>query len=381
MLTLARIRASADALSICDRRRTPATRIPTPWTAAGGGAIVLISSAGVIGLDATGGTVARRLLDQGLEVTAHDPDPWMVTTMTPAGATPARIPADAAEPADVVFVHVSDETAVEEVLFDCGGVGESLRDGGFVVAAAATDATFVLSAAERLAALGLRTAEAWFTGLSGGVPDTVFVGCAPGELAALTPVLRMIAANVVRIGPLGSVSTLRSAVAALMTLGPLLSEDERSAVAGELQRVLAGPVDDVSRGSAPDGRQHADPDREGAGAPRPRAPHQYGVPARRSSPRSSTALDVPPGVLTRDELTDVVDAVRRRDRGTGSTPRATTGAAPPGSNCVGLAPSEFEDVVTELERRYRVPLLREALRCGTPGELVALVNEQVTSGV
>ncbi|MGR6965125.1 NAD(P)-binding domain-containing protein [Geodermatophilus sp. URMC 61] len=373
--------------------------------------MVLVSSVGVIGLDPVGGTVARRLLDQGLEVTAHDPDPWTVATMTPAGATPARIPADAAEPADVVFVHVPDETAVEEVLFDCGGVGETLRDGGFVVAASATGATFVLSAAERLAALGLKTVEAWFTGLSGGVPDTVLVGCAPGELEVLTPVLRMIAANVARVGPLGSVSELRSAATALMRVRPLLSEDESSAAACELLRVLTGPVGDVSRGSAPNGRgdrpatqptppparvpgdppvdghpvldarQHVERDRRGAGAPRPRAPQQRGVLARRGSPRSSTVLDVPPGVLTHDELTDVVDAVCGPGRGSGSTPGTATGGAPHDTNCLGLASAEFEDVVAELERRCRVPLLREALQCSTPGELVALVNKQVTSGV
>lgn len=373
--------------------------------------MALVNSVGVIGLDPVGGTVARRLLDQGLEVTAHDPDPWAVATMTPAGATPARIPADAAEPADVVFVHVPDETAVEEVLFDCGGVGETLRDGGFVVAASATSATFVLSAAERLAALGLKTVEAWFTGPPGGIPDTVLVGCAPGELEALTPVLSMIAANVARIGPLGSVSALRSAVTALMRVEPLLPENELGAAAGELLRVLTGPVGDVSRGSAPhgrsdrsatqptpppvrvpadssvggrpvpDARQHTEQDRARAGAPPPRAPQQRRVPARRSSPRSSTVLDVPPGVLTRDELTDVVDAVCGRGRGSGSTPGATTGGAHPDTNCLGLASSEFEDVVTELERRCCVPLLREALQCSTPGELVALVNRQVMSGV
>jgi hypothetical protein len=373
--------------------------------------MALIKSVGVIGLDPVGGTVARRLLDQGLEVTAHDPDPWAVATMTPAGATPARIPADAAEPADVVFVHVPDETAVEEVLFDCGGVGETLRDGGFVVAASATSATFVLSAAERLAALGLKTVEAWFTGLSGGIPDTVLVGCAPGELEVLTPVLSMVAANVARIGPLGSVSALRSAATALATLQPLLSEDESSAAAGELLRVLTGPVGDVSGGSAPNGRsdraatqptptparvpmdssvdarpvpdarQHVKRDRTGAGAPRPRAPQQHGVPARRSSPRSSTGLDVSPGVLTRDELIDVVDAVCGRGGGTRSTPGAASGGAHLDTNCLGLASSEFKNIVTELERRYRVPLLREALQCSTPEELVALVNQQVTSGV
>ena len=110
-------------------------------------------------------------------------------------------------------------------------------------------------------------------------------------------------------------------------------------------------------------------------------PQQRGVPARQGSPRSSTVLDFPPGVLTRDQLTDVVDAVCGPGRGSGSTSGAATGGAPPDPNCLGLPSAEFEAVVAELERRCRVPLLREALQCSTPGELVALVNRQVTSGV
>ena len=84
------------------------------------------------------GPGALALLDQGLDVIVHDADARMMATMALAGATPARIPADAAEPADLVFVHLPEESAVKEVLFDCGGVGETLRDGGFVVIASAT---------------------------------------------------------------------------------------------------------------------------------------------------------------------------------------------------------------------------------------------------
>jgi len=83
-------------------------------------------------------------------------------------------------------------------------------------------------------------------------------------------------------------------------------------------------------------------------------------------------------VLTRDQLTDVVDAVCGPGRGAGSPPGK---GAHPDTNCLGLASSAFENVVTELERRCRIPLLREALQCSTPEELVALINQQVTSGV
>jgi 2-hydroxy-3-oxopropionate reductase len=106
-----------------------------------------IDGVGVIGLGATGSVVARRLLEQGFEVTVHDREFWKVAVMAAEGARPARIPADAAEPTDLVFVHVSDEIAAEEVLFDCGGVGETLRDGGFVVLTCRTRRAFVRSAA------------------------------------------------------------------------------------------------------------------------------------------------------------------------------------------------------------------------------------------
>ena len=100
--------------------------------------MLAISSVGVIGLGPVGGTVARRLLDHGLHVIVYDPDAPTVETMAAAGATPARIPADGAEQADLVFVHLHDEAAVEEALFDCGGVGDTLPDGRFVVTASVT---------------------------------------------------------------------------------------------------------------------------------------------------------------------------------------------------------------------------------------------------
>jgi hypothetical protein len=51
------------------------------------------------------------------------------------------------------------------------------------------------------------------------------------------------------------------------------------------------------------------------------------------------------------------------------------------ANCLGLASSEFEHVITELERSFGIPQSREAVQCSTPVQLVALVNRQATSGV
>lgn len=301
-----------------------------------------IQNVGVIGLGTTGSAVACRLLDQGLEVTVHDRNAWTVATLVEAGAKPARIPADAAENADLVLVHVPDEPATEDVVFDLGGVGETLPDGGVVVSTAATSPAFVRSAAGRLRALGLDLAEAWFTGGTDGTPPTVFLGCAPEHLDLVTPVLRAVATEVVHLGPLGSVSALRTLVSTLTDLQPATEAPV------DLRRVLPPLISRAFRASVP--------------VPRP------GRPAGVAAPTS-----VPAGVLTLQELTELVDGVRA----TAQPAAHRDGDA----NCLGLAPAEFDGVVSELEQRLRIPLLREARLCSTPAELVGLVNTQVMSGV
>jgi hypothetical protein len=83
------------------------------------------------------------------------------------------------------------------------------------------------------------------------------------------------------------------------------------------------------------------------------------------------------GPLTLLELTEVVAAVCRRPPG----PLPAAAHPRPAANCLGLPPEEFGQVVAELERRFALPLLAEALWCRSQPELVALVNTQVTSGV
>ncbi|SNR24579.1 NAD binding domain of 6-phosphogluconate dehydrogenase [Blastococcus mobilis] len=206
-----------------------------------------IGSIGVIGLGDTGSAVARRLLAQGFEVTVHDRDACKMAALVEAGATAARIPADAAEPADLVFVHLPDDSAAEEVLFDCGGVGETLPDDGLVVATFATEPVFVLSAAARLASLGLNIMEAWFLGDEPSTATTALAAGAPEHLATVTPVLEAIGVDLARVGPLGSVAALRTTLAAVRP------------PAGKALSPAAGTPVDVGRGRAP---RQKDPRRE-----------------------------------------------------------------------------------------------------------------------
>jgi len=157
--------------------------------------------------------------------------------------------------------------------------------------------------------------------------------------------------------------------------------DRRSCrCAAQSTSASAGPPEGpfVDGRPVPDAREQTEHDRAHADGLPPRAPRQLGVPAVRRSRRSST---VPPGVLTPHELVDLVDAVCERGHAPGPAAVATAGEPHADPNCLGLTRATFEAVVTELERRCGIPLLRESLQCRSPEELVALVNTQVTSGV
>jgi 3-hydroxyisobutyrate dehydrogenase-like beta-hydroxyacid dehydrogenase len=171
-----------------------------------------IKSVGVIGLGSVGNAIARRLIEQGFDVTVYDRDAEKAIAVATAGARPVRIPADAAESADVVVVRMPDEIAAEEVLFDCGGVGETLPDGGFVVDMSATGAVFARTAAVRLAQLGLISVEAGLVGDAAQVRSglvRVLTGCTPADLLVITPFLRAFARQIAHVGPVGSVAALR----------------------------------------------------------------------------------------------------------------------------------------------------------------------------
>jgi 3-hydroxyisobutyrate dehydrogenase len=112
---------------------------------------VHIENVAVVGLGRLGRSLTTQLAGLGFAVAVYDPAPARVAAAVAKGATAAALPADAAETADVVILAVEDEQAAEEMLFDHGGIGETLRSGGCLVDASATGPAFRARATERLA--------------------------------------------------------------------------------------------------------------------------------------------------------------------------------------------------------------------------------------
>ncbi len=83
---------------------------------------------GFIGLGRMGVGMAANLLAAGHEVTIFNRTPEKTAPLLDKGARPAARPVDAAN-GDAVVTMLSDDSAVEAVVYGDGGLGENLREG------------------------------------------------------------------------------------------------------------------------------------------------------------------------------------------------------------------------------------------------------------
>jgi 3-hydroxyisobutyrate dehydrogenase len=118
-----------------------------------------ITHIGVVGLGSMGSAMAQRLVGAGYHVTINDPTRDKPFQLAPPGARTATLPADAAQDADLVVVSVRGEGAIDEVLFDHGSIGETLRNGGYILDTSTTSPQFSRAATARLAGYGLTRLE------------------------------------------------------------------------------------------------------------------------------------------------------------------------------------------------------------------------------
>ncbi|MHA6622844.1 NAD(P)-dependent oxidoreductase [Pseudonocardia sp. DLS-67] len=197
------------------------------------------SGAGVIGLGAMGGPIARHLATAGVPTTVTDLDGAAVATATSHGADAAPDPAGVAAAAGVVVVVVATDDQLRDVLTAERGVFAGARPGTVVLlsssalpdtcrelAAAAPDGVDVLDAA---LTGGVRAAE------SGRL--TLLVGGDAAALDAARPVLPPWTAAVHLLGDIGAGQVGK-------TVNNLVHWAQVSAVAQalELGRRLGGDV-------------------------------------------------------------------------------------------------------------------------------------------
>ena len=146
-----------------------------------------------------GGSMAANLVKAGHEVTV-----WNRTPKSIAGAASAATPAAAAAKADVVWLCVSDTSAVEQVLFAKDGVATALSSGKIVVDSSTISPTASLKFADRVRERGADFLDAPVTGSKIGAENATLIFIVGGKEESVTkiqPLFSSMGKQVVHVGP------------------------------------------------------------------------------------------------------------------------------------------------------------------------------------
>jgi 3-hydroxyisobutyrate dehydrogenase-like beta-hydroxyacid dehydrogenase len=206
---------------------------------------------GFIGIGIMGTAMTRRLLERGWRVHVWNLEPEAIPPVVEAGAVAASSPAAVAEASDIVLICVLNTAAVENCVFGpngiagaAGGAGKVLVDMSTIHPQATRD-----MAARLLRETGMRWVDAPLSGGPQAAREgsmTVMAGGAEADVDSVQEVMRDLAANVTRMGPVGAGQTTKLVNQAIVGTGYVLMAEALSLAeaagidAARLPECLAG---------------------------------------------------------------------------------------------------------------------------------------------
>ena len=168
---------------------------------------------GFIGLGVMGSGMAHCLLRQGwtLQVFVRRDD--AARPLVEAGAQRAASPAALGRTCRLVFLCLSDDAAVEQVLFGESGLAQGLARGAVVVDTSTIAATSARAFAQRLASFGVTFLDGPISGGQQGA-ETGTLACMIGgpaqAVAALREVMGVFCKAITHVGDVGAGQTVKS---------------------------------------------------------------------------------------------------------------------------------------------------------------------------
>lgn len=168
---------------------------------------------GFIGLGVMGSGMAHCLLRQGFNLHVYARNAKAAQPFVAAGAQAAASPAALGPACELVFLCLSDDAAVEQVLFGPQGLAEGLAAGSCVVDTSTIAASSVRAFGERLQAKGITLLDAPISGGQQGAESgtlNTMVGGPAEALEACKPVLAAFCRTITHVGALGAGQTVKS---------------------------------------------------------------------------------------------------------------------------------------------------------------------------
>ncbi|WP_445491591.1 NAD(P)-dependent oxidoreductase [Rhodopseudomonas sp. RCAM05734] len=168
---------------------------------------------GYLGLGLMGLPMTRRLLHAGHNVTVWNRSPGKAAALVEAGATAAAKPCDVAAAAEIIFMCLTDASAVEEVVFGADGLASVPGDGKLVVDFSSIHPDAARSIAIRLkAANGMVWIDAPVSGGTKGAEEATLAIMAGGDAADIErvrPYIMAMARGFTHMGPIGAGQTTK----------------------------------------------------------------------------------------------------------------------------------------------------------------------------
>lgn len=166
-----------------------------------------MTALGFIGLGTMGQPMALNLRRAGHPLTVFARNLARTEPLVQAGAHAAPSPAGVARGAEVVFVNVADDAALEAVLFGAEGAAEALGPGALVVDMGTTSPAATRDFAARLARQGATWVDAPVSGGEAGARAgtlSIMVGAPEVAFDRLLPLFQRLGQNIVRVGDTGA---------------------------------------------------------------------------------------------------------------------------------------------------------------------------------
>ena len=207
---------------------------------------------GMVGLGALGLPMAVNLHQAGLSLQVHtrsrrgENDPQLHGTQRCVN------PAAAAENVDVLLLCVSDDTAVNQVLFGQNGAADRLQAGSIVIDCSTISPKGAQQAAAQLQQIGVDYIDAPVTGGTEGARAgtlTVLVGGDTAVLAKVRPLLEVIGGSIHHIGPVGRGQQAK-AVNQVLVAGSYAAVAEAIALGQRLELPMEQVIDALKTGAA-----------------------------------------------------------------------------------------------------------------------------------
>ena len=205
---------------------------------------------GYLGLGLMGLPMTQRLLDAGHNVTVWNRSPGKAAALVEAGAKAAALPAEVAAQASIIFMCLTDASAVEEVVFGENGLAGVAGAGKLVVDFSSIHPDAARSIATRLkAANGMGWIDAPVSGGTKGAVEGTLAIMAGGDAADIErvrPYIMVMARGFTHMGPTGAGQTAKLCNQVIVGCAmAVLAEATRLAVnagidAARLPEALAG---------------------------------------------------------------------------------------------------------------------------------------------